>query len=187
MDGPIPPTQLRSPRCPTVDANHPRWRCCVVRGSWRRNGFGKPSRSVEPTRTIVDPASHFLAANPVETVKYFSPATSTAIVRVSRAYYRLVWAALSFVTKIPNPVNQPCVVQVVRVSGTIKKSEEEAIRRARSIILHARKTESVSSSITTGFTVLPSNLNQSSLDHDDVVHDIEDGIGDDDIDGDDDT
>ena len=32
-----------------------------------------------------------------------------------------------------------CVMQVVRVSGTIKKSEEEAIRRAKNAILKAKK------------------------------------------------
>lgn len=34
---------------------------------------------------------------------------------------------------------RPCVMQVVRVSGTIKKSEEEVIRRARAAILKAEK------------------------------------------------
>ncbi|KKY25876.1 putative rpp14 pop5 family protein [Diplodia seriata] len=72
-------------------------------------------------------------------VKYFSPATSTAIIRVSRDHYRLVWAALSFITRLPHPINQDCVVQVVRVSGTIRKAEEEAIRRAKQAILHARR------------------------------------------------
>lgn len=33
---------------------------------------------------------------------------------------------------------RPCVMQVVKVSGTIKKSEEEAIRRARAAILKAK-------------------------------------------------
>ena len=32
-----------------------------------------------------------------------------------------------------------CVMQVVRVAGTIKKAEEEAIRRARAAILKARR------------------------------------------------
>lgn len=68
-------------------------------------------------------------------VKYFSAATSTAIIRVARAHYRMLWASLSFVTKLPS--GQPCVFQVVRVSGTIKKSEEEAIRRARLCIIRA--------------------------------------------------
>lgn len=75
-------------------------------------------------------------------VKYFSPATSTAIIRVSRDHYRLVWAALSFITRLPHPVNQDCVVQVVRVSGTIRKAEEEAIKRAKQGILHARRDAS---------------------------------------------
>lgn len=34
---------------------------------------------------------------------------------------------------------QSCVMQVVRVSGTIKKAEEEAIRRARAAILRAKR------------------------------------------------
>lgn len=33
---------------------------------------------------------------------------------------------------------KPCVFRVVRVSGTIKKVEEEAIRRARLLILAAK-------------------------------------------------
>lgn len=72
-------------------------------------------------------------------VKYLSPATSTAIIRVTRAHYRLVWAALSFITKLPRPIEQDCVVQVVRVSGTIRKAEEEAIRRAKASILRAQR------------------------------------------------
>ncbi len=32
-----------------------------------------------------------------------------------------------------------CVMQVVRVSGTIKKAEEEVIKRARVAILHAKR------------------------------------------------
>ena len=74
-------------------------------------------------------------------IKYLSPATSTAIIRVSRAHYRLVWAALTYITRLPRQVGteQSCVVQVVRVSGTIRKSEEEAIRRARASIVKARR------------------------------------------------
>ncbi|KAI5299657.1 protein with putative role during mitosis, partial [Ascosphaera pollenicola] len=83
-------------------------------------------------------------------VKYLSPATSTAIVRCPRDNYRLVCAALAFLNAIPISKDAslaliirsadvgggardrlPCVFQVVRVSGTIKKVEQEAIRRAR--------------------------------------------------------
>lgn len=74
-------------------------------------------------------------------VKYCSQATNTAIVRVSRAHYRMVWAALSFVTSLPLRSGEtPCVIQVVRVSGTIRKAEEEAIRRARLQIRRAQRT-----------------------------------------------
>lgn len=78
-------------------------------------------------------------------IMYLSPATSTAIVRVARDHFRLVWAALSFMTHIPNGGKQsrPCVMRVVRVSGTIKKVEEEAIRRARVAILKANSESGI--------------------------------------------
>ena len=71
---------------------------------------------------------------------YLSTATSTVIVKVARDHYRLVWAALSFITQLPDRAKGPraCVMRVVRVSGTIKKAEEEAIRRAREAILKAQ-------------------------------------------------
>lgn len=50
----------------------------------------------------------------------------------------MVWAALTYMTKLPKPINTPVVVQVVRVSGTIKKAEMEVIRRAKEIILRAK-------------------------------------------------
>ena len=42
-------------------------------------------------------------------------------------------------TKVPIKDGKNCVFQVVRVSGTMRKAEEEAIRRAREIILKARR------------------------------------------------
>lgn len=78
-------------------------------------------------------------------VKYLSPATSTAIIRCPRAAYRFVWAALTYLNAIPAPTSSAAaaatkksemtmrnaVFRVVRVSGTMRKAEEEAIRRAR--------------------------------------------------------
>ncbi|KAM7200059.1 Rpp14/Pop5 family domain containing protein [Naviculisporaceae sp. PSN 640] len=72
-------------------------------------------------------------------VKYLNPATSTFILRVSRAYYRLAWAALSFMNKVPVHNGRPCIYRVVRVSGTIRKVEEDAIRRANLLILAAKE------------------------------------------------
>lgn len=72
-------------------------------------------------------------------VKYLSPATSTFIIRVTRAHYRIAWAALSFMSSVPVKNGKKCVYRVVRVSGTIRKAEEEAIRRARDMILRAKR------------------------------------------------
>ncbi|KAI0403742.1 Rpp14 family protein [Xylaria palmicola] len=71
-------------------------------------------------------------------VKYHSQATSTFILRIARASYRFVWAALSFMNSVPVKNGKPCVFRVVRVSGTIRKAEEEAIRRARNLIFEAK-------------------------------------------------
>ncbi|KAL2024039.1 hypothetical protein VTK56DRAFT_274 [Thermocarpiscus australiensis] len=71
-------------------------------------------------------------------VKYLSPATSTFILRVSRAHYRLAWAALSFMHRVPIRNGRPCVFRVVRVSGTVRKVEEEAVRRAKLLVLAAK-------------------------------------------------
>ncbi|THC98655.1 hypothetical protein EYZ11_001858 [Aspergillus tanneri] len=38
---------------------------------------------------------------------------------------------------------RPCVFRVIRVSGTMRKAEEEAIRRARKEIVRLRDTEEV--------------------------------------------
>ena len=72
---------------------------------------------------------------------YLSTATSTAIVRVTREHYRLVWAALTFATRLPRPVQTPCVFQVLCISGTIRKSEEAAIAFAKELVSKARRTE----------------------------------------------
>ncbi|KAF2121375.1 Rpp14/Pop5 family-domain-containing protein [Lophiotrema nucula] len=74
-------------------------------------------------------------------VTYHSTATSTSIIRCPQAHYEMVWAALTFMTKLPKPNDAPVVVRVVRVSGTIKKAEEEVIRRARDLILRAKMAE----------------------------------------------
>jgi len=42
-------------------------------------------------------------------------------------------------TKVPVKDGKNCVFQVVRVSGTIRKAEEECIQRARELILKARR------------------------------------------------
>ncbi|ETS83184.1 hypothetical protein PFICI_05060 [Pestalotiopsis fici W106-1] len=68
-------------------------------------------------------------------VKYLSPATSTFILRVNRAHYRLVWSALTMMDHVPVRDGKLCTFRVVHVSGTIRRVEEEAIRRARDMML----------------------------------------------------
>ncbi|KAJ9652986.1 RNA-binding protein pop5 [Neophaeococcomyces mojaviensis] len=78
-------------------------------------------------------------------IVYFSSATSTVILRVPRNHHRIVWAALTHVTELPSPrrgePGKPCVIRVVRVSGTIRKAEEELIRRTRRDIVMAKLTD----------------------------------------------
>lgn len=76
------------------------------------------------------------------TVNYYSPSTSTAIIRCPRDHYEMVWAALTYTTRLPKPLdNTPVVIRVVRVSGTIKKAEEEVIRQSQDIVRRARAWE----------------------------------------------
>jgi ribonuclease P/MRP protein subunit POP5 len=80
-------------------------------------------------------------------VNYWSPSTSTAIVRCPRDHYEMVWAALTFITHLPKTSSSgsetPVVMRVVRVSGTIKKAEEEVIRRAKHVVERARRWENM--------------------------------------------
>ncbi|KAL7627713.1 RNA-binding protein pop5 [Parahypoxylon ruwenzoriense] len=74
-------------------------------------------------------------------VKYFSPSTSTFILRTSRSTYRLVWAALTFMNSVPVRNGESCIFRVVHVSGTMRKAEEETIRRARNLIFSAENDQ----------------------------------------------
>ncbi|KAI1386681.1 Rpp14/Pop5 family-domain-containing protein [Hypoxylon trugodes] len=55
-------------------------------------------------------------------VKYFSHATSTFILKISRSSYRLVWSALTFMNSVPVRNGQPCVFRVVHWRMTTKRS-----------------------------------------------------------------
>lgn len=52
----------------------------------------------------------------------------------------MVWAAMTMINRVPTNEGpgKPCVFRVVRVSGTIKQVEQEAVRRARLLILAAK-------------------------------------------------
>lgn len=88
----------------------------------------------------------------------------------------MVWAALSFTTRLPEPVDQACVIQVVRVSGTIKKAEEEAIRRARAVIARAQKVQGGMAAASTGGAEVDED---GDLDMTNGIEDNDDGAEDD--------
>ncbi|KAK6338040.1 hypothetical protein TWF696_001511 [Orbilia brochopaga] len=71
-------------------------------------------------------------------VKYFSPATSTGILRITRPHYRTLWAALTFLRDL---AGHPVVIKVVRVSGTIRKAETEAVKLAEETIRRVKREQ----------------------------------------------
>jgi ribonuclease P/MRP protein subunit POP5 len=94
-----------------------------------------------------------------------------------------VWGAITLFTHVPLPPKItkrkpiPCVMRVVRVSGTIKKSEEEAIRRARADILKAKRIqrESGVSIVSTALdAIFGTSGNSQSVDQEGGIIDEED-------------
>ena len=88
-------------------------------------------------------------------INYFSQSTSTIIIRVARAHYRILWAALTWLTGTGEPDsrlsgaearNTECVFRTVRVCGTIRKAEEEVIGMAKEEIRKATSVASINSS-----------------------------------------
>ncbi|KAG5663002.1 hypothetical protein KAF25_000938 [Fusarium avenaceum] len=104
-------------------------------------------------------------------VKYLSLATSTFILRCSRAHYQMLWSTLTFMDHVPVKDGRPCIFRVVRVSGTIRKAEEEAIRQAKRLILAAK--EDTDSKL---------SLNSSLRNQEEMVLDINDVSSDEDMD-----
>ncbi|KAF4975401.1 hypothetical protein FZEAL_7810 [Fusarium zealandicum] len=104
-------------------------------------------------------------------VKYLSLATSTFIIRCSRVHYQMLWSTLTFMNRVPVRDGRACIFRVVRVSGTIRKAEEEAIRQAKRLILAAKEETGAKSSLTSTL--------QSQ---DEMVLDITDDSSDEDMD-----
>jgi ribonuclease P/MRP protein subunit POP5 len=131
------------------------------------------------------------------TVKYLSPATSTVIIQCPRSAFRLVWAALTYSSLLPPPSAEPLsgrrswgssnltrsvshgagVFRVLRVSGTMRKAEEEAVRRARKEISLVKKAVNLGLGLDHGCGISPAGVHgrqdAASLD----VISNEDGVG----------
>ena len=81
---------------------------------------------------------------------------------------------------------RPCVIQVVRVSGTIRKAEEEAIRRAKGAILKAKREagesemEGLDAFLGRGEDEVGSNVGAGHVgqEEEDVDEEVEDGESD---------
>ncbi|KAF6756843.1 hypothetical protein DFP72DRAFT_892452 [Ephemerocybe angulata] len=75
------------------------------------------------------------AVAPSLTIKYFSPTTSVAIIRVSREHHKIAWAALTLLSSIDGVRYIP---HVVHLSGTIKHAQLAAIEHNRVVIARFR-------------------------------------------------
>lgn len=64
-------------------------------------------------------------------VKYFSPRTLTGILRVPREHEPMVHAAVTYVSELNGT---RVILNVLRVSGTIKKSEQAAVRHNKKFV-----------------------------------------------------
>jgi ribonuclease P/MRP protein subunit POP5 len=82
----------------------------------------------------------------------------------------MLWAALTFMDHVPiaHGRGRPCIFRVVRVSGTMRKAEEEAIRRAKRLIIAAQEEASSATSTLTDAHVLqepfPTDITDESSD-----------------------
>lgn len=68
-------------------------------------------------------------------VKYFNDVTNICILRTPREQFRMVWAALTFITNIEN---EPLLPRVIHVGGTLRSCQAHAIKFDRKI-LHLMK------------------------------------------------
>jgi len=72
-------------------------------------------------------------------VKYFSPVTGMAIIRVARDHFRLAWGAVTLLTILDG---QRVLPFVVHVSGTIKHVQIAAVKYNRELVAKAKRRAS---------------------------------------------
>ena len=74
-------------------------------------------------------------------IKYFSPFTNIGILRMPREHGRMVWASLTFITKIKKI---PCRIRVLHVSGTIKSAQKHTIEYNQKMLLKLQNSHVLS-------------------------------------------
>ncbi|CCE65826.1 hypothetical protein TPHA_0N00460 [Tetrapisispora phaffii CBS 4417] len=88
-------------------------------------------------------------------LKYFSNMTSTGILRCHREDIDLILSALMLIKKLDNRI--PIIFNPVKISGTMKKIEQFAIRRSHKLMTLMQKDTSVSMNIFKDVTVDDNN------------------------------
>ncbi|KAI6781395.1 Rpp14 family [Emericellopsis cladophorae] len=113
-------------------------------------------------------------------IKYLSLATSTFIIKCSRAMCSMLWSALTFMGRVPNKdgTGKHCIFRVVRVSGTIRKVEEEAIRQSRALIVAAKQEASEAQGSISGITRHTAGTQSSAQSHLAMVDDSDESMDD---------
>jgi hypothetical protein len=64
-------------------------------------------------------------------VKYYNESTNLCILRSPRDQFRMVWAALTFITQIENA---PLLLRVIHVGGTLRSCQASAIKFDRKML-----------------------------------------------------
>ncbi|RKU49002.1 hypothetical protein DL546_009658 [Coniochaeta pulveracea] len=90
---------------------------------------------------------------------------------------------LTFMDHIPGKNGRPCIFRVVRVSGTIRKIEEDAVRRAKQMMLAAKEaadtmTDPASSALGALFGASGQKIDAMELDVDSANEAEDDDAGD---------
>ncbi|KAI9104521.1 subunit of both RNase [Phlyctochytrium arcticum] len=83
------------------------------------------------THSLTSNFGSYGAATANASVKYYSSRTQTGIIRCAREQFKMVWAALTFLTEIKGI---ECTVQVVHVGGTIKSVQSVAVKRGEELL-----------------------------------------------------
>ena len=73
-------------------------------------------------------------------VKYYSPHTGLAILRINKEHFKKAWTTLFFKTTLRR---KPCAISVIHCSGTIKLLQKRAIELDHHVIRELRLNRKV--------------------------------------------
>jgi ribonuclease P/MRP protein subunit POP5 len=76
-------------------------------------------------------------------VKYYNDATNICILRCPREQFRMVWGALTLITRIEN---EAAILRVIHVGGTLRSCQTQAIKFDRKVLHLLKKLKRISKS-----------------------------------------